>query len=270
MKLSLLKSLLCIFLGSFILLATPLFVRAAEPKTAEKSAAVGKNEEDKTNPLGTETKSNQKTASKPESVSLEKAGRLVGDYIASTTPAMSPYKFTVKELTTDDVWQRLSLQVFQVSSDFRQYETYLIKNEKVHPLGEAFGGWGVMSLCVANIRGDGVPNVPKLIYSYSFGSGLHRSHVAVWWEQDGKPQEAKVPFAYRGDMFVKVFADLKSEAIREGVAIEVGDYQQKINNWTTKAVLGTLVLTKKDDKITADVVLSEKLPEDVKKERIWK
>jgi hypothetical protein len=247
----------CALLGTIVLQASLLSVRAAEPAKGEKTAAPER---------AAVAKPDQKTAAKAQRIAMEKAQTLVGSYIMSTTPAMSPFHFTLKELGDDEVWNRLSAQIFQVTNEFRQYETYLIKDGKVYPLGEAFGGWGVMSFCVANVRDVGIPYSPKLIYSYSFGSGLHRSHVAFWWEQDGAPQEVKVPFAYRGDMFVKAIVDTRTEAIREHIMIEVGDYQQKINKWTTKATLGELFLTKKDDKTTVDVDFSGKLPEDIKKD----
>jgi hypothetical protein len=204
-----------------------------------------------------------------ERLSVAEAEKLVDAHIRAATPKMNPNaKFPLKELTadkaadktTDDVWKRMSLQVFQVAEGVRQYETFLIRGGKeVRPMGHGFGGWGVMSLCAADLDGDGKP---ELIYTYSWGSGRHRSHVAVYREKDGKVQEATAPFACQADMFA---------AARDNgtVEIEIGDIGRTVNVWTKKAVLGKLSISEKDGQLLADVAIRDDLPDDLKKQ-VWK
>ncbi len=52
--------------------------------------------------------------------------------------------------------------------------SFLLYENKVYPLGEWFGGFGVTSMALAE---DGSQ---ELFFTYSFGSGLHRSHIAYF------------------------------------------------------------------------------------------
>ena len=196
-----------------------------------------------------------------ERLTVADAEKLVDAHIRTATPTMNPAaKFPVKELTTDEVWKRMSVQVFQVTAGVRQYETFLVRGSKeVRPLGIGFGGSGVMSLCVADLDGDGKP---EMVYTYSWGSGLHRSHAAVYREKDGKVQEAVVPFAFKGDMFAKRLDD-------GSVMIEVGQYQRQVNGWAKPVPLGKLSISEKDGQLQADVAIRAELPEELRKQ-VWK
>ncbi len=55
--------------------------------------------------------------------------------------------------------------------------SFLLYEHEVYPLGEWFGGFGVTSMALADLNGDGIQ---ELYFTYSFGSGLHRSHIAYF------------------------------------------------------------------------------------------
>ncbi len=55
--------------------------------------------------------------------------------------------------------------------------SFLLYENKVYPLGEWFGGFGVTSMALADLNLDGSQ---ELYFTYSFGSGLHRSHIAYF------------------------------------------------------------------------------------------
>lgn len=55
--------------------------------------------------------------------------------------------------------------------------SFLLYKGVVYPLGEWFGGLGVISMALADLDNDGDS---ELYFTYSWGSGLHRSHAAYF------------------------------------------------------------------------------------------
>lgn len=55
--------------------------------------------------------------------------------------------------------------------------SFLLYKGVVYPLGEWFGGLGVSSMALADLDNDGDS---ELYFTYSWGSGLHRSHAAYF------------------------------------------------------------------------------------------
>ncbi|OBZ11118.1 M56 family metallopeptidase [Bacillus sp. FJAT-26390] len=55
--------------------------------------------------------------------------------------------------------------------------SFLLYEGEVYPLGEWFGGHGVTSMALADLDSDGEM---ELYFTYSWGSGLHRSHAAYF------------------------------------------------------------------------------------------
>ena len=55
--------------------------------------------------------------------------------------------------------------------------SFLLYENEAYPLGEWFGGYGVTSMALADLNDDGRQ---ELFFTYSFGSGLHRSHIAYF------------------------------------------------------------------------------------------
>lgn len=54
-------------------------------------------------------------------------------------------------------------------------ETFLIYGDAVYPLGCAFGGYGITEFAYTSRNGHDV-----LYFIYSFGSGIHRSHIGAF------------------------------------------------------------------------------------------
>ncbi len=55
--------------------------------------------------------------------------------------------------------------------------TYLFYENKVYTLGESFGGLGAVSFAVADLD---LNDMPELYYTYSSGSGMHRSQAGYF------------------------------------------------------------------------------------------
>jgi hypothetical protein len=114
----------------------------------------------------------------PGGLSIPEAETLVRSWYAQEKPDLNPQVTTpLVELTTQEIWNRLGVQIFQVNGDIFQYDTFLIQGDTVIHLGSGFGGTGVNSLAVTDLDQDGHP---ELAYTYSFGSGIHQARLGLY------------------------------------------------------------------------------------------
>lgn len=159
---------------------------------------------------------------------LTDAEQAVEVFCRKEKPQLAPtVKFPLKEITTAEVWDRLGAQIFQVTGDIDQFSTYLIRGGRVHRLGTGFGGHGVMSFVVAELAGGR----PWLVYTYSWGSGRHRSKVAALdLLQAGSPELTAELALLDGDWFVR--------AAGTAVVLETGQYGSEPNRWTKGVEVG--------------------------------
>jgi len=114
---------------------------------------------------------------------------------------------------------------------------------------------GLTSMCVADLDQDGNS---ELVYTYSWGSGMHRCHVAVYSANLPAPYSLEAGIIYGEDWMVEkqddqtVFIKIKSD--------RQGEYSLRI---------GQVVLERQGDQITFDIRLDNNLPSDVLP-RIWR
>lgn len=93
----------------------------------------------------------------------------------------SVYKYD--SMYEDDECYNITPQVIKENSDYAifKYEkscaSFLLYRGDVYALGEWFGGYGVMSMALADLNEDGEP---ELYFTFSWGSGIHRSHAAYF------------------------------------------------------------------------------------------
>ncbi len=194
-----------------------------------------------------ESASSEPPAKQKMPLKVEEAEKLVRDIIVHENPKMNPKaRFPLKEITTEAVRDRLGAQVFQIKEGVQMGETFVIRAKKVHRIGQSFGGDGVTSLIVADPSGDGRD---KLIYAYSWGSGIHRSHVAVFDCLANEPKQIVAPQAY--------FGNLGDLAVKNGKrdAVEI---------YAGKRKVGRLDLGGKEGALKAAILLSNDLPAEVK------
>ncbi len=77
-------------------------------------------------------------------------------------------------ITPDDIKDHSAFRIYkfdQSCASFLQYEG------KAYPLGEFFGGTGVDGFALADLTGDGAY---ELYFTFSWGSGMHRSQVGYF------------------------------------------------------------------------------------------
>jgi Tol biopolymer transport system component len=91
----------------------------------------------------------------------------------------------LEELTTDEIWDTLRVQIFRIRDGPYARESFLVRNQIVVPMGAAYGGQGLTSLELSDLDGDGIA---ELLFTSSFGSGIHQSRISMYapaYEQYG-------------------------------------------------------------------------------------
>jgi hypothetical protein len=81
---------------------------------------------------------------------------------------------TCYNITPDDILKATGYRVFKFDTSCA---TYLLFENGIYPLGEWLGGLGVVSMAAVDLDEDGQL---ELYFTYSFGSGLHRSHAGYF------------------------------------------------------------------------------------------
>ena len=109
-------------------------------------------------------------------VTPEKFHGIASAHVLAQNPDLAPSTFfKVKEFEVDGLWEAMSLQLFVVGCmtsptdewTFRE-DLFIYHRGEVIPFAIHFGGFGLTSASVHD--GD-------LFYTYSWGSGIHRSHI---------------------------------------------------------------------------------------------
>ncbi|WP_028612678.1 hypothetical protein [Paenibacillus harenae] len=81
---------------------------------------------------------------------------------------------TCYNITPEYVRENSDYMIFKYNTSSA---SFLLYEGKVYSLGEWFGGFGVTSMALADLDSDGRS---ELYFTYSWGSGLHRSHAAYF------------------------------------------------------------------------------------------
>ncbi|HEX8522552.1 MAG TPA: hypothetical protein VF669_09875 [Tepidisphaeraceae bacterium] len=142
-------------------------------------------------------------------ITVREAEKLVRQDVFAKNPRMNrAVRFPLEEVTTPDIWNRFGVQIFRVAPGVYPSNTYLIRDNQVTLLGASFGGPGVTAMAIADLDSDGAP---ELAFSYSFGSGMTRSQVALW-RQNGNVLVAPTTY-WNGDMIVRAIDDHRVDVI---------------------------------------------------------
>lgn len=188
-----------------------------------------------------------------EKVTVEEAVKLIGEYRRLNNQSMVT-SLPLKEITTDQVFQELGCQVFK-DGDF---EAYVIRDNKVTHIGMGFGGLGVTSIYTADLNKDGRL---ELVYTYSWGSGLHRSHIAVMMFGETN-KEIVSDFVYMNKDLLLEKKDYYTILVREGKSVV------SVTDNLSGEEIGSLSLQKSGDSYKLKLIPREGLPQQVK-QNIW-
>lgn len=83
------------------------------------------------------------------------------------------HKYQVVDITPQNVYDEIGCRIFKIVYD----QTYVVFKGKLYPIGREFGGFGITDINTCDFDNDGQKDI---VYTYSWGSGLHRSNIAVF------------------------------------------------------------------------------------------
>jgi hypothetical protein len=191
-------------------------------------------------------------------LSLAEATAAVREEIFRSKPGMNPScVFPLKELTTTEVWDRLHIQVFAVTDGIYMDQDFIIHQRKVSPLGIGLGGYGVMSMCVADLADDGHA---ELVFTYSWGSGIHRSLVGIW--TGGESWIDAKPALGDYDLWLEKIDD-------HHVRVAFGQFDPFSGKFHRFGDFGTVRLTGEAASGHLEIILSQELPDQILN-RVWR
>lgn len=185
-------------------------------------------------------------------VNSQEAEQLIEAYIRTQNPSMSETAtFPVEEITPDNAWETLLLQVYKVKEGVQVGEAYIIEREEVIHIGTAFGGPGVTNMVVSDLDSDGSP---ELLFTYGFGSGIHRMRIGAYLHLYSGITVEECDIEYRGDIQL-----VKNE---EGkIEVEIIDGNEPI-------MLGTLALMGVEEEKKLLLILRDGLPDEIF-DKVW-
>jgi len=179
------------------------------------------------------------------------AARLIGMYYQAQYPDLNPdATFLVKDVTTDEIWQLMHIQVLRITDGIYANETFILNGEILVQMGTAFGGSGVTDMLVTDIYPDG--NF-ELIFAYNFGSGIHQTHMAAYVPDYDASRVLECEVAYLGDLSLVIGDDGK-------VSVQIIDLELPDKQQDPSLVLGTLSIVKESSELFLDLAINTSLP----------
>ncbi len=132
-------------------------------------------------------------------------------------------------------------------------ESYIIDHGKTSLIGAGFGGDGIMSMCVADLAQNGRP---QLVFTYSFGSGIHRSMVGVW---TGGSAWVTADAALRNEDLSLIKIDDRT------VRLSYGKFDANTRTFKSAGDFGAVHFLVGPAKSSVEIVPNPDLPENIKK-----
>ena len=148
-------------------------------------------------------------------------------------PELNPEtEFQIYEFEIDGLWDEMGIQLISAAYlvDGQQFNEalYIARDGSLSPFASTFGGFGFMSAVLSG--GD-------VYYSYSWGSGIHRSCMGrIALDEKGKLQITET------EEFL--FTDLFLRSVDGGVRVETGGYDA-FNSWQEGQPVGWLEYRKR-------------------------
>ena len=195
-------------------------------------------------------------------ISVPEAERLIAGWVKVHRPhdgATWHSRPHLKELTPQELWDRAKAQVFKqrdYTESIEEVDAYLIQGMKICPLSVGFGGNGLDSLCVCDLNHD---SKPELAYTFSWGSGIHRTHLGVIRLDSGVPIPVNAEYVMTGDMRVERQSDQTVKVFSATLAFTNRGSSNRVPEVKT-TLLGKLKLVPKNHQTTIDIQFDPALP----------
>lgn len=178
------------------------------------------------------------------------ASQIIQRYYLAQNPGLNPKtRFTVEEITTEETWQKLKIQVFRISEDIYANETFILNGEILVQMGTAFGGSGVTDMLVTSLYR---PDAHELVFIYNFGSGIHRTNIAAYLPWYDASRTLECDTSYLGDLELARGED-------GGVTVLIIEPHDQQSDPVT---LGSLAITKESSLLFLDLEINPSLPTD--------
>ena len=169
-------------------------------------------------------------------------------------PDMNPsIDFTVKELTTDETWEKSGIQVFELEGDFPLAEMAVaIEDSNVYHLGASY--WDQViesgSMVVADLDKD---NINELYYPLTFGSGILRTIIGGYsssWNK--KTLNSEIRFMFPTNYEITLMKDNCKVFV-------------KYNDSSTDIKIGELKIDESGNEYILTIAFEDNIPDSVMK-----
>ncbi len=162
-------------------------------------------------------------------INLAHAENLIREYLSVNEPSLAPdYVLEIAEAQMPDLWNTLRIQIFNVdflsnSSTYFRTSPFVYHDAEVNPFELSTGVHGVMSGYLKN---------DVLYYTYSWGSGIKRSHLGTIRMIDCVLQCTDSGGFGDVELFVS--------GVEDDIILETGKYEG-FNKWSDPEYFGDIV-----------------------------
>ncbi len=159
-----------------------------------------------------------------EKTELEEFKVLLDDFAKENDINMLSSQFdSFRDITPEHVFAETGCQIFKSGESC---ESYLLYEGELYSLGMGFGGWGIVDIETADFNKDGEK---ELLYTYSWGSGIHRScfgyfDLAGRCKGEINLKAAEVMGFIQEELMLKKISDDHFEVYKADIEIEGNDF----------------------------------------------
>ncbi len=183
------------------------------------------------------------------------AAERIRDYLQSQHPQLnSDVRLPLEELPMSEAWECLRVQLFRITDGPFVNESFLIKGDSVLRIGEATGGRGLTSLEISDLDEDGTT---ELLFTYTFGSGIHQSRIGMYAPAYGPGRTYEAKTGYFGDLGL-----VKED--KSTVRVKVVESDEAALTLRYLDLLGSLAIEVHGDQVELVLHLTEDLPDNVR------
>ena len=175
----------------------------------------------------------------PSKVSLKSAQQLIRERIFELNPDMNPeWQFTIKELTTDEIWQKTNIQVYNILDEGFAF----IVDHEVKKVIIGLGFSYLDDVIVSDLNQDGKY---ELLFITPLGSYYVRGRICMFVESDGEYITNDSDLSY---FYHQVYGTLKFEKIDDVTVNIVVLKEDYIDILTSDLPIGNLSIVEEDYK----------------------
>ncbi len=191
-------------------------------------------------------------------INEKEAQDLILAYLKHENPELNrSANLDLEELTTDEIWQALGIQIFKNRSNVFLNQAFIITSEGgVLPMGSSFGDVGVIDMVVTDLDDD---HRAELVFSYAFGSGITRTMLALYIPAVDENRLWTADMAYSGYLCLEAAPD-------SGALVQLCQFNGE--EFSPERLLGLMTLMIEKGTPLPGVRLDEDLPDAIL-ENIW-